>query len=165
MRKIINPFVGIKGYNCYACCPHNHDGLQMQFYEDGEYVSSEWLPDDKFQGYLNILHGGIQSTLLDELASWTIYVKADAAGVTSKMEIFYRKPVYANQGKIILKGRLQSIRGKIALVRTELFDSQGQMCTEAMISYYLLPADKAAKELNFPGKEKFFEEGKEQNGI
>jgi len=63
------------GYQCFGCAPHNHNGLQMSFAEDGEYVVSEWEPKDYFQGYYNVLHGGIQATLMDEIASWLVQIK------------------------------------------------------------------------------------------
>ena len=68
-RKIFNPYRDLKGYNCFGCSLNNMDGLRLEFIEDGEYLKSEWQPEDKFQGYINILHGGIQATLLDEIAN------------------------------------------------------------------------------------------------
>ena len=31
MRKILNPYVKVEDYNCFACSPHNENGLQMKF--------------------------------------------------------------------------------------------------------------------------------------
>ena len=62
MRKIKNPYTDLEGYNCFGCSPNNPIGLNMEFYEDGEYVISDWEPKKHLTGYGNILHGGIQST-------------------------------------------------------------------------------------------------------
>ena len=35
MKKIINPWKGMKGYNCFGCAPNNDAGVKMEFYEDG----------------------------------------------------------------------------------------------------------------------------------
>ena len=86
MKKIINPWSGVEGYNCFGCAPQNPSGLQMEFYEDGDEIVSFWHPDGKYQGWLNTLHGGIQAVLLDEVCGWVIMRKLQTAGVTSKKE-------------------------------------------------------------------------------
>ena len=57
MKKIINPWGEIEGYNCFGCAPQNPSGLHMEFYEDGDDIVSFWHPDGKYQGWLNTLHG------------------------------------------------------------------------------------------------------------
>ena len=70
MEKIINPWEGMEGYFCFGCAPNNESGLKMEFYEDGDEIVSKWVPEARFQGWLNTLHGGIQATLLDEICAW-----------------------------------------------------------------------------------------------
>lgn len=43
-RKIINPFAGTSGYNCFGCSPDNKLGLQLSFANEGEYIVAQWLP-------------------------------------------------------------------------------------------------------------------------
>ena len=93
-RKILNPYAKMEGYNCFGCSPDNHLGLQMEFYEDGEDIICEWEPVKHFGGYKSVLHGGIQATLLDEIASWTIQVKLKTAGVTANIDLRYKKTVF-----------------------------------------------------------------------
>ncbi len=38
MKKIINPWKGMEGYNCFGCAPNNEAGVKMEFYEDGDEV-------------------------------------------------------------------------------------------------------------------------------
>ena len=33
MKKIINPWKGMKGYNCFGCAPNNDAGVKMEFYD------------------------------------------------------------------------------------------------------------------------------------
>jgi len=156
MRKILNPFRGLAGYECFGCCPDNQLGLQMSFYEEGNYIYSEWDPKAHFQGYIKVLHGGIQSTLIDEIASWACYVKLETAGVTSRINIKYKLPVYIDQGKILLKAIIDSVHRNIAKIKVELLNSNRQLCAEGLVDYYMLPKEKAEKEFNYPGIEKFF---------
>jgi len=158
VRKVKNPFVGMEGYRCFGCSPDNQYGLNLSFTDEGEYLTSEWEPREYFQGYNNVLHGGIQATLMDEIASWYVYAKLKTAGVTSKMEVRYKKPVYINKGgKLKLRAKLQQQRRNLADFYCELFDSDGQLCAYAQIQYFVFP-DKIAKERYFyPGPEKFFD--------
>ena len=36
MKKIINPWKGMEGYNCFGCAPNNEAGVKMEFYEDND---------------------------------------------------------------------------------------------------------------------------------
>lgn len=44
MKKIINPWKGLEGYNCFGCASCNEAGLKVEFYEDGDEVVSIWKP-------------------------------------------------------------------------------------------------------------------------
>ena len=67
MEHLKNPYVGLEGYNCFGCAPHNPIGLHMEFYEDGDDVVVKWQPHDNVQGWVDTLHGGVQATLADEI--------------------------------------------------------------------------------------------------
>ena len=53
MKKIINPWKDMEGYNCFGCSPDNEAGVRMEFYEDGDEVVSIWKPRPEYQGWLN----------------------------------------------------------------------------------------------------------------
>ncbi len=157
MKKIINPYQKLQGYNCFGCSQTNSSGLRMSFYEDGEFIVSKWKPRDSFQGYINILHGGIQATLMDEIASWLVQIKLKTSGVTAKMETRYIKSVFMDKGDILLKAKLLENRKRLARVHVELFDSENNLCTESYISYFIFPHKIAKKEFNYPEHKEFFE--------
>ena len=158
MKKIKNPYPKLSEYNCFGCSPDNPCGLKMNFYEDGEYIISRWTPQINFQGYINVLHGGIQTTLMDEIASWLVQVKIKTSGVTMKLESRFVKPVLMNKGEILLKAKLIEERKRFAKVFVQLFDSDNIMCTEATITYFVFPENIAKKEFNFPEHKEFYED-------
>lgn len=49
MKKIINPWKGMEGYNCFGCAPNNEAGVKMEFYEDNDEVISIWRPRPEYQ--------------------------------------------------------------------------------------------------------------------
>jgi len=156
MKILSNPWSGIPGYNCFGCCDKNPLGLKMKFTEMEDHVRSEWIANPDFQGYHNVLHGGIQASLMDEIAGWTIFVKADTGGVTSRLEVRYKKPVVLDNDPIVLKSYLIEINKKIARLKVELFNSKGELCTEAEADYFVLSPEMAKVKFSFPGKDSFY---------
>lgn len=155
-RKIHNPYAKMEGYNCFGCSPNNHLGLRMEFYEEGDYLKSKWDPENHFGGYKNVLHGGIQATLLDEIASWCLQIKLKTAGVTANMNVRYRKPVYIDKGKLLLRAKVVDFKRRIVTLQTELFNANEELCCEAEIKYFAYPKEIAQEKLYFPEFEEFF---------
>jgi len=155
MREVNNPYIGLDGYLCFGCCPENDFGLKLKFTENGEYIECDWTPESYFQGYKNILHGGIQASLLDEIAGWAVSVKQGSAGVTSHLDVRYKKPVRVDEGPIKLRARIIKVEKRITTVEAELLNNKGISCAEAVIEYYVLPEEKAKRDFHYPGKEKF----------
>ncbi len=156
-RKINNPYTKIKGYNCFGCSPHNENGLRMQFVEDGDFLTCEWEPHGFLSGYRDILHGGIQATLMDEIAAWLIQVKMKTAGVTSTMNISLKRPVPVKEGKLKLKARLKEKRKNLVDVEVVLFNPDGKTGAEGVITYYTFSPEVAREKFYFPRHEDFFQ--------
>ncbi|MFO8128530.1 MAG: PaaI family thioesterase [Bacteroidales bacterium] len=150
MEKISNPYRTLEGYDCFGCSPDNPIGLKMEFYEDGDGVVSTWQPTKHYQGFKNVLHGGIQATMMDEIASWAVSCKLKTAGLTSRMEIRFLKPVHTHKGPVTLRAKIDSFpRKRLANVGVLLFNEEDILCAEAMVQYYIFPPDVAKERLNF----------------
>ena len=149
MKRIINPWKETEGYNCFGCSLHNAAGLHMEFYEEGNEILSRWVPRPEYQGWLNTLHGGIQSVLLDEICGWVVFRKLQTGGVTSKMEIRFRKSVSTNEPFLVLRAHLREQKRNLAVVEANLYNSHGDLCTEALCVYYTFPKDRAGAEMHF----------------
>ena len=161
MRNIKNPFRKLEGYNCFGCSPDNSLGLKMSFIEDGDEIISKWDPENHFQGYHNVLHGGIQATLIDEIASWVVYVKLKVSGVTSKMEVRYLKTMYVDEGELTIRAKVIGMRRNLADIEVRLFNHTGELCATGLLTYFTFSSKKSREMLYYPEYEKFFEEGTE----
>ena len=111
MDKIKNPYLPLrdKGYNCFACSPWNDKGLKMEFWEDGDDIVSVWTASEDYQSWTETLHGGIQAALLDEVGGWYVTRKLQTAGVTSTLNIRYRKTVPVGK-PLEIRVRLKEMR-------------------------------------------------------
>ena len=130
----------------------------LRFELDGEEVTARWNPQRWAEGYRNLLHGGIQATLLDELCSWVVQALCRTVGVTVSMEISYRKAVLISDGEITLRGRLVEQNNRMAMVDGKLLTKEGTVCATARCKFFLFPLEKARKEFEYPGGDAFFEE-------
>ena len=123
MKKIINPWEGMSGYNCIGCSPDHPFGFHLHFYEDGEDIVSQWQPTADFQGWVNTLHGGIQALLLDEICGW--------------------------EPMLTLRAHVVEQKRSFVTISATLSDSSGTVCTEATCIYFVFPKEKAEKEMHF----------------
>lgn len=158
MKRLYNPYRKLEGYNCFGCSPDNPIGLKLNFFEDGEKVISNWSPSMDYQGYFHILHGGIQATMMDEIASWVVLVKVKTAGVTSRLNCKYIKSVEIDKGAIRLEAKLREMKRNLAYIDVSLFDGEGTLCASAEAVYFTFPEEVARKKLHFPKIEEFYEE-------
>lgn len=163
MDKIRNQYLPLKdeGYNCFACAPWNPCGLKMEFYEDGDEVVSLWTPSDNYQGWFKTLHGGIQATLIDEVSGWFVNRKLQLAGMTTNLNIRYRKsiPTGADE-KIEIRVRLKEMRRNLAVLEGRILHGT-QLCTTAEITFFTFDEKTSREQFHFDGcrLEKECEEG------
>lgn len=160
MRKIKNPWIESgheHDYNCFGCSPFNEFGLHLEFWEDGDDLVAKWQPRKSLEGWMGVLHGGIQATLLDELAGWIVLIKLKTAGVTASMNVEYIKPLTLSKGEITVRGRLISVEKRTAQIECALFDGEGVEYAKAKLSYFHYPERVAKARYKYPGIEAFYE--------
>ncbi len=151
MNKIKNPWLQKPGYNCICCSPTNPLGLHLDFWEDGDDILTRWRPSTNYQGWLNTLHGGIQSMLLDEVAGWVVTRKLQTTGVTSKMEVQYLKSISTNDEELEIRCRVVRQMRNVAFIEGEIRNQAGEVCSKATMTYFCASKQKAAEEMGFTG--------------
>ncbi len=134
----------------------------MHFRMEGEEVLCDWEPENHLEGWVGVLHGGIQATLMDEIASWYVFVKLQTAGVTSKMEVKLLKPVKMDKAPFRLRARLQEMKRNVAIIHVELFMNDGTLGADSLMHYYTYPQDIAKEKLFYPGIEAFIPGGESE---
>lgn len=159
MKSILNPYNGELNM-CFGCGLKNPIGLKLRFTESDDYLHAVWQPAEKYEGYPNVLHGGIIATLLDEIGAWCVSVKLGTAGVTSEMNIKYLNPVYINKGMISLKAKIEERTEMKAKLICQLFDGQQKLCAESVAEYFIYPEEIARKRFRYPGRDAFYEKEK-----
>jgi uncharacterized protein (TIGR00369 family) len=80
----------IDDHFCFVCGKKNPIGLKLDFFFDGKTMKTDFTPQKEHQGYFNIVHGGIISTLLDEVMV-KLAIEMGMPSVTARMDIRLRK--------------------------------------------------------------------------
>ncbi len=140
-EKIPNPF---PDNDCFFCGNENNKGLKLTFYWDKikKEASTEYLPLQHFAGQGNILHGGIQMGLLDEIMGWTSFAFTQEMAVTSGLNIDFLQPVYIGNEKIKVTCQVISKKGPKIHMQASLLNSDNDLCTTATGIFHILPAEK-----------------------
>ena len=148
IRKIINPWLDRAEYNCFGCCPANPIGLHLEFYEDGEYIISHWRPKQNYQGWVDTIHGGILSTLIDEVCGWVVTRKMQTSGYTVQLNIKFRRTVSTAEPELTIRAKVAKQARNLVYISAEILNSKGEVCNEGEAVYFLMKEDKA-KEMGF----------------
>ena len=102
----------IKRYsNCFVCGDKNQCGLKVDFFDEQGLAKAEYQASSVFEGYKDVLHGGIISALLDEVMIKAVLAK-NILAVTASIEIKFKQPVKIGE-KLSLEGKIIEDRGRI----------------------------------------------------
>ncbi|MBQ8047136.1 MAG: PaaI family thioesterase [Prevotella sp.] len=148
MRKIKNPWAHREGYQCFGCCQENPVGVHMEFYEDDADILCFWRPEAHFQGWIDTLHGGIQSVLVDEIASWVVFRKLQTTGVTTRLEMRYLHPIMTTEPQITLRARIKEQHRNLVTIEAVIENSRGEVCSKGEATYFTFTEEKA-REMGF----------------
>ena len=128
----------IDNQRCFVCGSKNPLGLKLNFKmtPESSQAETEVCFPDHFQGWANVVHGGLVSTVLDEAM-----VKAAVAGnircVTAEMTVKFRKPIQAN---IIYRvhGKITEDKERILLAEAALRDENGLVFARASAKLFVI---------------------------
>lgn len=85
---------------CFACGRENPCGLKLSFhYSDGK-LSLEFTPSKMHQGYKDITHGGIITTILDE-AMIQAAIAEGIKAVTAEITMRFKNPLMAGEEAVV----------------------------------------------------------------
>jgi len=115
---------------CFVCGKRNGDGLQLDFElvgEDG--IRTEFTPPKRYQGWKDIVHGGIIATILDEVMVNAAYLRKIVA-VSAKLEIKLRRPAAVGE-RLIFHGQILKQGAKTLDVKAWAEQENGDVVAEA----------------------------------
>lgn len=136
------PIPKLQGHHCFACGTDNPIGLNMQFYHMEDRVCSNMILKKDHEGWENMAHGGIISTMLDEVMSWTVLFFKKTFLVTQKMDIKYIKPVPLGVPLTVRGKILDDTRAPRIEVRGEIVDAQQKLLVRSTGEFVMLAENR-----------------------
>jgi uncharacterized protein (TIGR00369 family) len=135
------PTFEFEPHNCFACGELNEHGLKLQLHLEERRSWSEFVLDDRFEGWRGVTHGGIIATILDEVMAWAL-VAEDNWGVTARMSLEFRRPVLVGT-RVRAEGWIVRSRRRLVDTAGQVVDSEGNVLATAEAIY--VAADEERK--------------------
>jgi acyl-coenzyme A thioesterase PaaI-like protein len=126
--------------NCFVCSSSNVKGLHLAYElcDDGS-VTSEFDGGEVYEGYLNMLHGGVIACLLDGAMTNCLFAHGICAA-TAELIIRYRKPVESNQPATVT-ARITRSHPPLHMVEASLAQ-EGDVKVVGTAKFLDIPADR-----------------------
>ncbi len=141
MKPLENPF---RQGGCFFCSPENKQGLGLKFFitetEPVELVCL-WTPPATYSGFGEILHGGIQSGLFDEIMGWTTAHVTGSFGVTTSLTIDFKRPALVEK-PLRVQCRIDSQDGDKIHLSSEIYNAEGNICSRASGIYLIMDPER-----------------------
>ncbi|MDD2400925.1 MAG: PaaI family thioesterase [Clostridia bacterium] len=114
---------------CFGCGEKNPKGLKLKFRQEGDIVRTTFVPDETHQGYPGIIHGGITSTIFDEVMSTCINMLGEFA-VTARLEVRFKNKIHIKK-PIEFEAKIVKRKGRVIDVEARAFLEGGKTAAEA----------------------------------
>ena len=131
---------------CFICGLENPVGLHLHIYETGPgIVETSYTAPDHFQGYPGVLHGGIVSAIIDEIAGRS-HMGSDPDNprfmFTAKLEVKYRRNVPVGRALKII-GKAGKSKSRSAEAWAGIYeDESNELLAEGNVLLINVPEDQ-----------------------
>jgi acyl-coenzyme A thioesterase PaaI-like protein len=125
--------------SCFVCGETNPAGLKLRMETDGRRVVTRWRPGPEHIGFQGTVHGGLLSTVLDELMVWACAVQTRRFAVCAELTVRFRKPVRPEREILVTAEFVGAQRQRVYEARAELLDEANQVLVWATGKYLPIP--------------------------
>jgi uncharacterized protein (TIGR00369 family) len=129
--------------SCFVCGEENPHGLRLKArIQDGRIVL-DYAPRPADLGWQYIVHGGIATTLLDEVMTWAAILARRAPCVAAELTVRLKKPIRIGQ-QLRVEGEVTEDRSRLVLTQGVILDEQGQVMVTASGKHVPMPPEQVA---------------------
>lgn len=132
----------LQGHGCFACGTENPIGLNLKFYKKGDAVCTYITLDKVYEGWEGIVHGGIVSTLLDEVMSWSVMYEKRVFLVTRTMQVKYIKPIMIRTPLSVTGRMVDNLSYPRMRAEAEIRDIEERLLVKGSGEFVAMPEEK-----------------------
>jgi len=129
--------IRIRPHGCFACGTLNTHGLQLDLHAAADRCWTELTLPERFAGWEDIAHGGIVTTILDEVMAWAL-IEHDHWGLTARIAVEFKKPVPIGR-PIRGEGWVVEARRRAITAAGRLTDEDGTVLATSEALYIAAP--------------------------
>lgn len=144
-RTGLKPVINLEGHTCFGCGANNPSGLHMAFHTDGQRLYSFVSVPSSMAGWDRTVHGGILSTMLDEIMGWSVIYLLGKIGVTKSMLVEFKKPVQVEQPLTVVGTIGEAVSDRQIMATGEIYNAEDILCARAEGTFAAMPAHTAVR--------------------
>jgi len=141
----LHPIVNLEGQTCFGCGADNPLGLHMDFRTDGQRIYSFVSIPPAMAGWDQTVHGGIISTMLDEIMGWSVIYLLGKIGVTKSMTVEFMKPVQVEKQLTVVGTIGEVVSERLVMVTGTLYSEADLVCARAQGTFATMSAQTAVR--------------------
>ncbi len=130
---------------CFGCGAKNLHGLQMKFSTDDHRLYSFTKVPVAMAGWDKTVHGGILSTILDEVMGWSLIYLFKKLGVTKTITVNFVKPVQVKEQLTVVGGIQQKLSDRTVLMMGEIYKEDDTLCANATGEFTMMEPKLAVR--------------------
>jgi acyl-CoA hydrolase len=151
--EIVREFPPDFDHYCIGCSESNPISLKIRFFEKKgtTEIVTKHIVKREYCGFPNFTHGGISTTMLDEIMAYSAYAVKKQFGLTKWIKSYFLKPVKIGVPLFLISDVVKTEETKNGLdVHLESFiyegnDESGLLCMKAESVYVILPPERFNK--------------------
>lgn len=116
--------------HCFGCGRDNPIGLKLDMKLDGNRCVAYFTPKAEHESYGDRMHGGLTSTLLDEVMGDYVFRKAGKPAYTARLEIRFRSAIRIGE-TVKVEGWPEVHRGRLFIMKGKIIHADGTPAAEA----------------------------------
>jgi uncharacterized protein (TIGR00369 family) len=131
-------------HSCFVCGDSNSIGLNLRFETDGHIVRARFTPQPEHIGFKQVVHGGIITTVLDEIMVWACLARAKRFAYCAELTVRFQNPLQPGEETLATAELVTNRRDKIFEAKADLKDMAGKIFATATGKYLPVKAMELA---------------------
>ena len=116
--------------HCFGCGRDSPIGLKLDMKMEGDHCVAYFTPKAEHESYGDRMHGGLTSTLLDEVMGDYVFRIAGKPAYTARLEIRFRSAIRIGE-TVKVEGWPEVHRGRLFIMKGKITHADGTPAAEA----------------------------------
>jgi acyl-coenzyme A thioesterase PaaI-like protein len=131
--------------HCFACSPDHPSGLHLRFHVEADEVVTRFTPSHAHEGAPGVMHGGLVTTIADEVGCWALIALKGKFGFTGTMTSRFPRPMRVGK-ELVGRAKITRESARIMHVDVRLLQDDA-VCFSSIMSFIVLDQVGAEKML------------------